>query len=153
MGLHMTIVLGVGTALASASAYVLPIIQNRNIWASISLIAILLFISGHMFNHIRKVPYIVGDGHGGVSYIAGGFQNQLGLETQIVAAICKTSFFHTNFLNETNSYGRRRALILCHYLGCQGSSHGRCQNSAGRGGRLERYTIPGIQLSPKRLPR
>ncbi|KAM0469745.1 hypothetical protein ACHAPX_010326 [Trichoderma viride] len=83
----VTIVLGVGTALASASAYVLPVIQNRNIWASISLIAILLFISGHMFNHIRKVPYIVGDGHGGVSYIAGGFQNQLGLETQIVAAI------------------------------------------------------------------
>lgn len=92
----VTIVLGVGTALASASAYVLPVIQNRNIWASISLIAILLFISGHMFNHIRKVPYIVGDGHGGVSYIAGGFQNQLGLETQIVAAICKTKFFHAN---------------------------------------------------------
>ncbi|KAL7904412.1 oligosaccharyl transferase [Trichoderma velutinum] len=83
----VTLVLGVGTALVSASSYVLPIIQNRNIWASISLIAILLFTSGHMFNHIRKVPYIVGDGKGGVSYIAGGFQNQLGLETQIVAAI------------------------------------------------------------------
>lgn len=98
----VTIVLGVGTALASASSYVLPIIQNRNIWASISLIAILLFISGHMFNHIRKVPYIVGDGHGGVSYIAGGFQNQLGLETQIVAAICKTKSFALHFVYETN---------------------------------------------------
>ncbi|KAL7788174.1 oligosaccharyl transferase [Trichoderma ceciliae] len=83
----LTLVLGVGTALASASSFVLPIIQNRNIWASISLISILLFTSGHMFNHIRKVPYIVGDGHGGVSYIAGGFQSQLGLETQVVAAI------------------------------------------------------------------
>ncbi|KAF3056094.1 60S ribosomal protein L18-B [Trichoderma lentiforme] len=83
----ITLVLGVGTALVSASSYVLPIIQNRNIWASVSLIAILLFTSGHMFNHIRKVPYIVGDGKGGVSYIAGGFQSQLGLETQIVAAI------------------------------------------------------------------
>jgi oligosaccharyltransferase complex subunit gamma len=41
-----------------------------------------------MFNHIRKVPYVVSDGKGGVSYFAGGFQNQFGLETQIVAAMC-----------------------------------------------------------------
>ncbi|EMT63783.1 hypothetical protein FOC4_g10014032 [Fusarium odoratissimum] len=40
-----------------------------------------------MFNHIRKVPYVTGDGRGGVNYIASGFQNQLGLETQVVAAI------------------------------------------------------------------
>jgi oligosaccharyltransferase complex subunit gamma len=52
------------------------------------LIAVLLFTSGHMFNHIRKVPYVAGDGKGGVSYFAGGFQNQFGLETQIVAAMC-----------------------------------------------------------------
>ena len=42
-----------------------------------------------MFNHIRKVPYVAGDGKGGINYFTGGFQNQLGLETQIVAAICK----------------------------------------------------------------
>lgn len=40
-----------------------------------------------MFNHIRKVPYVAGDGRGGVSYFAGGFQNQYGMETQIVAAM------------------------------------------------------------------
>jgi len=40
-----------------------------------------------MFNHIRKVPYVVGDGHGSISYFAGGFSNQYGLETQIVAAM------------------------------------------------------------------
>lgn len=83
----ITILLGVGTALATASPYILPIIQNRNIWASISLVSVLLFTSGHMFNHIRKVPYIAGDGKGGISYFAGGFQNQFGLETQIIAAI------------------------------------------------------------------
>ncbi|KAM0668444.1 hypothetical protein ACQRIU_002006 [Beauveria bassiana] len=83
----ITIFLGVGTALATASPYILPIIQNRNIWASISLVSVLLFTSGHMFNHIRKVPYIAGDGKGSISYFAGGFQNQFGLETQIVAAI------------------------------------------------------------------
>ncbi|XXH03899.1 autophagy- protein 2 [Hypoxylon texense] len=65
--------------------YVLPVIQNRNVWAGLSLIGILLFTSGQMFNRIRKVPYVAGDGRGGISYFAGGFQNQYGLETQIVA--------------------------------------------------------------------
>ncbi|KFZ10276.1 hypothetical protein V501_05256 [Pseudogymnoascus sp. VKM F-4519 (FW-2642)] len=82
-----TTVLATITFLGVAWPYLLPIIQNRNLWAAISLIAILLFTSGHMFNHIRKVPYVVGDGHGGVSYFAGGFSNQYGLETQIVAAM------------------------------------------------------------------
>ena len=50
-----------------------------------------------MFNHIRKVPYVVPDGKGGVSYFAGGFQNQYGLETQIVAAMCTFRIpLHTN---------------------------------------------------------
>lgn len=85
----ITILMAVVTAIAVLSPYLLPIIQNRNLWAAISLIAILLFTSGQMFNHIRKVPYVAGDGHGGISYFAGGFQNQFGMETQIVAAICK----------------------------------------------------------------
>ncbi|KAH8887771.1 hypothetical protein GQ53DRAFT_749464 [Thozetella sp. PMI_491] len=83
----LTILSGGATAIFVAWPYVLPIIQNRNIWAAGSLIAILLFISGHMFNHIRKVPYVAGDGRGGVSYFAGGFQNQYGMETQLIAAI------------------------------------------------------------------
>ena len=86
-----TTILGTITFLSVAWPYVLPVIQNRNVWAAISLIAILLFTSGHMFNHIRKVPYVAGDGKGGVSYFAGGFSNQYGLETQIVAAMCKHS--------------------------------------------------------------
>lgn len=86
----ITTVLGVITFGTIAAPYVLPIIQNRNLWAAISLIAVLLFTSGHMYNHIRKVPYIAGDGKGGISYFAGGFQNQYGLETQIVAAMCKS---------------------------------------------------------------
>jgi len=72
-----------------ASPYILPIIQNRNLWAAFSLIAVLLFTSGHMFNHIRGVPYVAGDGKGGISYFAGGYSNQFGMETQIIAAMCK----------------------------------------------------------------
>ncbi|XHG06378.1 hypothetical protein AWENTII_009577 [Aspergillus wentii] len=85
----VTILMGIATLFTVLSPYVLPIVRNRNLWAAVSLIAILLFTSGHMFNHIRKVPYVVGDGKGGISYFAGGFQNQFGMETQIVAAICK----------------------------------------------------------------
>jgi oligosaccharyltransferase complex subunit gamma len=88
-----TTILGTITFISIAWPYLLPVIQNRNVWAAISLIAILLFTSGHMFNHIRKVPYVAGDGKGGVSYFAGGFSNQYGLETQIIAAICKFRIF------------------------------------------------------------
>lgn len=85
----ITILMAVVTLFTVLSPYILPVVQNRNLWAAISLIAILLFTSGQMFNHIRKVPYVAGDGRGGISYFAGGFQNQFGMETQIVAAICK----------------------------------------------------------------
>ena len=86
--------LGVITFFSVAAPYVLPVIQNRNLWAALTLISILLFTSGHMFNHIRKVPYVAGDGKNGVAYFAGGFQNQFGMETQIVAAMCKSFSTH-----------------------------------------------------------
>ena len=86
-----TTLLGIVSCLSVAYPYILPVVQNRNLWAGVSLITILLFTSGHMFNHIRKVPYVAGDGKGGISYFAGGFSNQFGMETQIVAAMCKFS--------------------------------------------------------------
>ncbi|EEQ28502.1 oligosaccharyl transferase subunit ost3/OST6 [Microsporum canis] len=70
-----------------SSKYILPLLRSRNLWTALSLLAILLFTTGHMFNHIRKVPYVAGDGKGGISYFAGGFQTQFGLESQIIAAI------------------------------------------------------------------
>jgi oligosaccharyltransferase complex subunit gamma len=84
----LTALLGFVTFATVAYPYILPIIQNRNLWAAISLVAVLLFTSGHMFNHIRKVPYVSGDGRGGINYFAGGFSNQFGMETQIVATMC-----------------------------------------------------------------
>ncbi len=99
-----TTILGFITFVSVAWPYILPVIQNRNLWAAISLITILLFTSGHMFNHIRKVPYVSGDGKGGISYFAGGFQNQFGLETQIVAAMCKYKKAHED---------KRFVLIRC----------------------------------------
>ncbi|KAF2688044.1 hypothetical protein K458DRAFT_485189 [Lentithecium fluviatile CBS 122367] len=90
-----TAVLGLITFVAVASPYVVPILQNRNLWAALSLLGVLLFTSGHMFNHIRKTPYVSGDGKGGINYFAGGFSNQFGLESQIVAAIYGVLSFAT----------------------------------------------------------
>lgn len=84
----VTIIIGLFTSFTVLSPYLMPLIRNRNLWAAISLILVLLFTSGHMFNHIRKVPYISGNGSGGISYFVPGFQAQLGMESQIVAAIC-----------------------------------------------------------------
>ncbi|KAI9888751.1 MAG: oligosaccharyl transferase subunit ost3/OST6 [Vezdaea aestivalis] len=79
-------VLGFITFISVLWPYMLPVIQNRNVWAAFSLLSILLFTSGHMFNHIRKVPYVGGNGKN-IDYFAGGFSNQFGMETQIVAAM------------------------------------------------------------------
>ena len=47
-----------------------------------------MFTSGHMFNAIRHTPYMQANGRGGFNYIAGGFQNQFGIETHIVSGLC-----------------------------------------------------------------
>lgn len=86
----VTILLGLFTFGTVAYPYILPVIQNRNLWAAVSLIAVLMFTSGHMYNHIRKVPYVSGNGRQ-IQYFAPGFGNQFGMETQIVAAMCKSS--------------------------------------------------------------
>jgi oligosaccharyltransferase complex subunit gamma len=118
----VTVLLGTVTFVTVLAPYVLPVIQNRNVWAAVSLIAILLFTSGQMFNHIRKVPYVVNDGKGGISYFAGGFSNQFGMETQIIAATCE--FQSTELINrlvfvtyaafiiDTNSSGNRLDGVL-----------------------------------------
>ncbi|KAJ3561421.1 hypothetical protein NPX13_g8952 [Xylaria arbuscula] len=87
--------LGVSGVIVKAWPYILPVITSRNVWAGISLIGILLFTSGHMFNQIRKVPYVAGDGRGGIMYFAPGFQSQYGLETQIIAFIYGVLSFAT----------------------------------------------------------
>lgn len=51
-----------------------------------------------MFNTIRKVPYIAGDGKGGVTYFVPGHQNQIGIETQIIAGAYAIMAFSTILL-------------------------------------------------------
>nr|CAG8478388.1 10406_t:CDS:2 [Entrophospora candida] len=69
-----------------AYPYIKSFIWNKNTWATVTLVVILLMISGHMWNHIRGPPYIISQ-NGHISYIAPGYSNQLGMESQIVAII------------------------------------------------------------------
>ncbi|KAK9461330.1 uncharacterized protein V1516DRAFT_638141 [Lipomyces oligophaga] len=76
-----------GIALRYMYPLLRPIIESRTIWAGLSLIGILMFISGHMFNNIRHTPYVTGDRNGGIQYIAPAFSQQYGFETQIIAVL------------------------------------------------------------------
>ncbi|KAL1915322.1 uncharacterized protein VTP21DRAFT_6780 [Calcarisporiella thermophila] len=63
---------------------------SRNTWAVLTITIIFTMVSGYMWNQIRKPPYFSAQ-KGGISYIAPGYQNQFGIESQIIAilyAIC-----------------------------------------------------------------
>ncbi|OZJ05391.1 hypothetical protein BZG36_02011 [Bifiguratus adelaidae] len=86
MGMAMTGFLVIGALAAAKLVYekFAVVIQSKRIWAAVTLIIILLMTSGHMWNHIRKPPYVV-PSQDGISYIASGFQQQFGMESQLVA--------------------------------------------------------------------
>ncbi|KAF9923335.1 oligosaccharyl transferase subunit ost3/OST6 [Linnemannia zychae] len=78
----LTGILGLSRFLYSRGGMV---IQSRYLWATISLFLIFIFISGHMWNHIRHPPYSMVGRDGRFVFIAPSYQSQFGLETQIVA--------------------------------------------------------------------
>lgn len=45
--------------------------------------------SGYMWNRIRTPPFLMPGKNGEVNYIATGFSTQLGVESQIIASVCK----------------------------------------------------------------
>lgn len=150
IGATITILLGVFTFMTVAYPYVLPIIQNRNLWAGISLILILLFTSGHMFNHIRRVPYVAGNGRGGITYFAPGFQNQYGMETQIVAAMCKSKMVSVNRFDLLIS--DRCLACICYYQpGHSSAAYQRPSHSAISRHYLGNCSFWNVQLPHERV--
>lgn len=61
--------------------------SSKPIWMLLCIGSMIIFNSGYMWNSIRGAPYIAMGQGGRPEYFAGGFQNQYGVETQIVAAI------------------------------------------------------------------
>ncbi|KAK9375318.1 uncharacterized protein V1513DRAFT_443478 [Lipomyces chichibuensis] len=101
-----------------------PIIESRAIWAGLSLVLILMFTSGHMFNNIRHTPYVAGNREGGVQYVAPGFSSQYGFETQAIAVLYAFLAFGAislatktprmpNRTKQTMAIGTWCTLILC----------------------------------------
>lgn len=78
--------------LATAMFFLAPYLpmflkSSKPFWMLVCLSTMIIFNSGQMWNSIRGAPYVaVGQG-GKPEYIAGGFQNQYGIETQIVAGL------------------------------------------------------------------
>ncbi|KAG0171930.1 oligosaccharyl transferase subunit ost3/OST6 [Apophysomyces sp. BC1034] len=93
-GIKLFLVLGAAAVIKLAYPYLGFLLFHKNTWMAISIVWILTMISGHMWNRIRTPPYVM-YAQNKVNYIAGGFSQQLGLEVEIVAAICmQQTMFH-----------------------------------------------------------
>lgn len=110
---------------------------SRQFWAVISLVLILVFNAGHMFTQIRNSPYSR-DG-----YISGGFQDQFGAETQIVAATCTS--IHPRQHSDAN-LSRCHSGLLGRDAGYLCPSLEECYESDDDDRRLGRCSVPGVQL-------
>ncbi|GAA6010378.1 hypothetical protein JCM11491_006294 [Sporobolomyces phaffii] len=84
-----TAVIGLGTVLGAyqGRSFLRVVFTRTYIWAGMTIVVILLMTSGYMWNQIRRPLYSQPGRNGQVTYIAGGYQSQLGAETHIVAAI------------------------------------------------------------------
>ncbi|WWC60794.1 uncharacterized protein I303_103370 [Kwoniella dejecticola CBS 10117] len=80
-------ILAIGLSLYSMRKIIVPLVQSRLIWGTFSIILILTFTSGYMWNKIKNAPYVAAGPNGQISWIAGGYSNQLGLESQVVGGI------------------------------------------------------------------
>ncbi|KAI3404736.2 OST3 [Candida oxycetoniae] len=63
------------------------ILASKITWGVFSLLAVLLFTTGFMFNKIRHTPYIIDHADGKIEYFMRAQQNQLGIETQIISFV------------------------------------------------------------------
>lgn len=70
------------------------IITSRQPWIAFSVVTVLLFTAGQMFNITRGTP-LLGQDNGQIVYFQPGFQNQLGIETQIIAILYAVLSFMT----------------------------------------------------------
>jgi oligosaccharyltransferase complex subunit gamma len=70
----------------TAARFFLPLLRSRVTWTVITVGIILVMTGGHMFVRIRGMPH-----SDGANWIAAGYQNQFGQETQVIALTCKST--------------------------------------------------------------
>lgn len=101
------VLLTFGAAAYSLRSVLIPLAMSRIIWGTASLVLILTFTSGYMWNKIKNTPYVaVGEG-GKISWFAGGFQNQLGMESQIVGVTCECIYLSVKMKRQTANISLR----------------------------------------------
>lgn len=76
---------GIALLFATTLRFVAPILKSRWSWAAGTVLTSLVMTSGYMFTRIRNAPFTGGNGQ----WIAPGYQNQFGQETQVIAMICR----------------------------------------------------------------
>lgn len=74
-------------------AFLVPIATSRVVWGVGCVSTCILFTSGYMWNKIKNAPYVQGGSNGQISWVASGYSNQLGLETQVVGGMCKSALW------------------------------------------------------------
>ncbi|CAK9441586.1 uncharacterized protein LODBEIA_P54540 [Lodderomyces beijingensis] len=87
--LVINVVVGfVGALLAKRfKKQIFGVLLSRLVWIGVSIVSVLLFTTGYMFNKIRGSPYLIEHPDGRTEYFIGGQQTQLGIETQIISFI------------------------------------------------------------------
>jgi hypothetical protein len=68
-----------------------------------------------MWNRIKNAPYIGVSQSGHVSWIAGGYQNQLGVESQIVGVTCEWLQFRGTKQKQGRGLTNRRLACILHH--------------------------------------
>ncbi|KAG8966877.1 oligosaccharyl transferase subunit ost3/OST6 [Tulasnella sp. 419] len=94
---------------------IMSVFGSRWTWGVMSLALIVTMISGHMFTKIRASPYAQMGRGNVVHYIAPGYQNQYGAETQIVGGLytvlALSQIALTLFVPRLPSASRQRAAV------------------------------------------
>src|SRR5258706_6521684 len=86
------ITIGLGAlSLILAARFLTPIFTSRWTWAALVIGGSTIFTSGFMFVRIRGAPWVA-HRNGQPQWMAGGYQNQFGMEVQVIGAICTLSF-------------------------------------------------------------
>jgi len=83
-----TVVMVLFTTVVS-SKFILPFLASRWAWAILIICSSIIFTSGIMFVRIRGSPW-VGVTKQGSSWLAGGYQNQYGMEVQVISGVCES---------------------------------------------------------------
>jgi len=87
-----TLVLG-ALSLLLAARYLTSVFTSRWTWAALVIGGSITFTSGFMFVRIRGSPWVARGQNNQPQWMAGGYQNQYGMEVQVIGAIYLTAAF------------------------------------------------------------